>query len=57
MNASLVEVDSMIGSIVTGLEQRNLTDIVNLIIVVSSLPYTQTNLSLTMVWQQPPTPE
>ena len=57
MNASLVEVDSMIGSIVTGLEQRNLTDIVNLIIVVSSRSYTRTNISLTMVWQQPPTPE
>jgi len=34
MNQSLAEVDSMIGSIMDGLDQRNLTDIVNLIVVV-----------------------
>jgi len=41
MNTSLAEVDDMIGSIVSGFEQRNLTHIINLIIVVSPFPIPQ----------------
>ena len=41
MNQSLAEVDAMIGSVMDGLDQRNLTDIINLIVVVC--PLTTTN--------------
>jgi hypothetical protein len=34
MNQSLARVDEMIGSIMDGLDERNLTDIVNFIVVV-----------------------
>jgi hypothetical protein len=34
MNSSLAQVDAMIGSVLDGIARRNLTDIVNLIIVV-----------------------
>jgi Type I phosphodiesterase / nucleotide pyrophosphatase len=34
MSQSLAEVDAMIGSIMDGLDQRNLTDIINLVVVV-----------------------
>jgi Type I phosphodiesterase / nucleotide pyrophosphatase len=34
MNGALGEVDTMIGSLLAGLNERNLTDIVNVIIVV-----------------------
>ena len=34
MSQALSEVDDMIGSIVNGLNQRNLSDIVNIIVVV-----------------------
>jgi len=34
MNASLAQVDEMIGSVLDGIERRNLTNIVDLIIVV-----------------------
>lgn len=34
MNSSLAQVDAMIGSVLEGISRRNLTDIVDLIIVV-----------------------
>ena len=37
MNEALSEVDNMIGSILDGLNERNLSDIVNVIVVVGSL--------------------
>lgn len=38
MSQALSEVDDMIGSIMNGLNQRNLSDIVNIIVVVRLLP-------------------
>jgi hypothetical protein len=34
MSQALSEVDAMVGSIMDGLDQRNLSDIVNIIVVV-----------------------
>ena len=39
MSQALSEVDDMIGSIMNGLNQRNLSDIVNIIVVVRLCSY------------------
>jgi len=54
LNISLTDVDSMIGAIMDGLEQRNLTDIVNLIVVVRSIYRQFSHISLITAWLKLP---